>query len=133
VSDNGRSARFLDSPGSATRRRAGLDWAGFTFAAQTWRLGPPAASHLAAGELAPPVRGKRGGRPTRHAAAVFVLGLPVPVAAAGDALAPAGIDELAAGGLVRIAGDDVDGCVSLRPPAGGEVARCQRPCATLAA
>jgi hypothetical protein len=117
--------RFLDSPGSAARLRAGLDGAGFTFASLTERLGAGAAAHLAAGELAPLVRATQAGDALDTLLRLFVLGLPVPLAAAAAALAPARVDELAAGGLVRVEGDDVAGCVSLRPldaPEGSMVA-----------
>ncbi len=107
--------RFLDDPGSAARLRAGLDRAGFTFDALTGRLGPHAATHLAAGELAPLLRATRGGDGLDTLLRLFVLGVPVPLAAARHALAPAPVDELVASGLVRVAGDEVDACVSLRP------------------
>jgi methylase of polypeptide subunit release factors len=109
--------RLLDSPGSAARLRAGLDRAGLTFGAAAERLGDRASAHLAAGELAPLVRATGGGDALDTLLRLFVLGLPVPAAAAAAALAPATVDELAAGGLLRVAGEsgDVGASLTLRP------------------
>jgi hypothetical protein len=107
--------RLLDGPDAAGRLRAGLDRAGFTFGALGERLGPHAATHLAAGELAPLVRATRAGDGLDILLRLFVLGVPVPLAAAAAAVGPASVDELAAGGLVDVAGEDVVGRLSLRP------------------
>jgi hypothetical protein len=114
----------------ASRLRARLDAAGFTHGALVERLGPHAAGHLAAGELAPLVRATRAGDALDVLLRLFVVGVPVPLADAGGALAPVPVDELVAGGVLAAAGDEVVGRIALRPldaPGGGVVAHDRPP------
>jgi hypothetical protein len=123
--------RFLDSA-TAARLRACLDGAGFTLDALTGRLGPQVAGHLANGEVAPLVRATRGGDRLDILLRLFVVGVPVPRAEARAALAPVPIEELAAGGVVRADGDEVEGRIALRPldaPEGWVVAHDRPPAA----
>jgi hypothetical protein len=92
-----------------------LDRAGFTFGAMTERLGPRAIAQVATGELAPLVRATRAGDMLDTVLRLFVLGMPVPLTEARTALAPVPVEELAAGGVLGIAGDDVAARITLRP------------------
>jgi hypothetical protein len=122
--------RFLDGPAAAQRLRACLDAAGFDFGAMTERLGPHAVAHVAAGELAPLVRATRTVDALDTLLRLFVVGVPVPLGAARRALVPAPVEELAAGGVVGIDGDDVEARITVRPldaPAAWVVAHDRTP------
>jgi hypothetical protein len=123
---------FLAGTGTARRLRACLDDAGFTLDALTDRLGPQAAAHLAAGELAPLVRATRAGDRLDILLRLFVVGVPVPRADVRAALAGVLVEELAAGDVLRAEGDEVEGRISLRPldaPEGWVVAHDRPPAA----
>lgn len=107
--------RFFDGPAAAARLRACLDRAGFTPDALAARLGPNAAVHVAAGERAPLVRATRAGDPLDTLLRLFVIGIPVPLAAARAALPDVDVGELAAAGVVDRSGDEVVARIGLRP------------------
>ncbi len=122
--------RFLEGPATARRLRAGLDGAGFDFVAMTERLGPHAVAHVAAGELAPLVRATRAGDALDTLLRLFVVGVPVSLGDARQALAPVPVEEVAAGGVVGIEGDDVVARITVRPieaPAAWVVAHDRTP------
>jgi Methyltransferase small domain len=105
----------VDGPGTARRVRARLDEVGFTLEALTERLGPQATAHVAAGELAPLVRATREGDRLDTLLRLFVIGVPVPLAAARAALGTVPVEELAASGLLSVEGDEVEARIALRP------------------
>jgi hypothetical protein len=115
-----RAVRYFDGPVTVGRIRTCLDDAGFTLDALTGRLGLHAFAHLAGDELAPLMRATREGDRLDTLLRLFVVGVPVSLAAARAALAPVPVEEWAAGGLVTVGGDEVEGRVALRPLGGPE-------------
>ncbi len=92
--------RFFDGPDTTRHAREAFDRAGYTLAAITERLGPHVFGHLSAGERAPLVHATRGGDQLDVLARLFIVGEPVPLAAARSALAPVPVEEWSAGGMV---------------------------------
>jgi hypothetical protein len=107
--------RFFDRRDSVRLAREAFEAAGYTLDALTERLGENAFAHLARGELAPLVRATRSGDRLDILLRLFVLGTPVPIAAARDALGPLSIEDWAAGDVVSVDGDAVSGRVAVRP------------------
>ena len=113
---------FLDEPADVRRAREAFDGAGYTLEAVTQRLGPNVFAHLSAGEVAPLVYATSGGDPLDVLARLFLIGEPVPITAAREALTPLPPERWAAGGLLTIDGDLVAGRVVIRPL--GDPANC---------
>jgi hypothetical protein len=107
--------RFFAGPGDVHRAREAFDEAGYTLAAVTQRLGPNVFAHLSAGELEPLVHATRGGDRLDVLARLFLIGEPVPIAAARPALGGMPPEQWAAGGAVTIDGDLVRGRIVIRP------------------
>ena len=100
--------------------RLGIALTGFTPDAVTTVLGPVGESALTRGELDGAARALApGGRAATDPVAVltrlFLLGRPVPVAAAAGALAPLGIEAAVDHGLLLRDGDEVRATLEVRP------------------
>ncbi|MGI9052133.1 MAG: DUF7059 domain-containing protein [Ilumatobacteraceae bacterium] len=107
--------RFLDGPDVALAVRDVFDDAGYTLDALTERLGPQAFNHLSSGEFAPLLRATRGADRLDVLARLFLIGEPVTVSAARAALAPVAVEQWAAGGLLSVRDDEIEGLVAIRP------------------
>jgi len=112
--------RFFDGPNTVERVRESFDSAGFTLDALLERLGSHAFEHLAGCELAPLVRATHGGDRLDTLLRLFVIGVPVSLSAARTALAPLPPEDWVTGGVVSVAGDEIEGRIGLRPLGGPE-------------
>ena len=112
--------RFFDDPETARRVRGVLDEAGFTLDALTERLGPHVFAHLSGGELAPLHRATRAADTLDTLLRLFVIGVPISLVSARQALAPLPVEVFASGGVVSVNGDEVASLIGLRPLGGSE-------------
>ena len=111
--------RFFDGPDDVRRARRCLDESGFTLDTLTERLGVHAFAHLGQGELAPLVRATQEGDGLDTLLRLFVIGMPVPVAAARAALKPLAVEEWVAGGVLTATRDGhVSSRIAIRPVGG---------------
>ncbi len=111
----GLAMRFFEEATDVGRARQAFDDADYTLAAVTERLGPNVFAHLSAGELAPLVRATRLGDRLDVLARLFLIGEPVSLTEATEALRPLAIEAWAASGVVATDGDTVRGLVVIRP------------------
>lgn len=102
------SAAVLDQLGQAVRT-----W--FDSAAVAQALGLPGEAALSRGDLAGADRLTRNGSETETLIRLFLLGLPVPRAAAEAALRPLPVTEAEAAGLLEPAGEQVRAGMDVRP------------------
>ena len=107
--------RFFNGPTTTRHARQAFDEAGYTLDAVTERLGRHVFAHLSAGERAPLVRATRSGDRLDVLARLFLVGEPVTLRDATAALAPLPVEQWAAGGLVTVDGEQVEGRLVIRP------------------
>jgi Methyltransferase small domain len=110
-----KAVGLFEGRGAVGRFRECLDNAGFTLDGLTERLGSQAFANVAGREFAPLVRATREGDRLDTLLRLFVIGVPVSLSAARMALAPLPVEELAASGVVSVAGDEIEGRIGLRP------------------
>jgi Methyltransferase small domain len=111
----GLAMRFFEEETDVGRARQAFDDSGYTLTAVTERLGPNVFAHLSAGESAPLVRATRRGDRLDVLARLFLVGEPVSITDAREALRPLAMEAWAASGVVAIDGDTARGLVVIRP------------------
>ncbi|GAA4122312.1 class I SAM-dependent methyltransferase [Nocardioides fonticola] len=97
-----------------SRLREALTAADFTYDAVAELLGPEAHAALARNETTPGLRRTRGGTPLETLVRLFLLQMPVPIAAAEQAL-PGLIDRLAVEGFIEQSVGEVAARLDVRP------------------